>query len=551
MNTQYNVYETTNNFSTRTIVNFPSLSTDSLRELIDTLNFKMGISELHFCQEAFKHNKFNNPTINELKIIDRVFYDCTKRPSSHLVASFMTNNALVAETYADLMARRHSVFPDYTLPCSISEMLNILPKYLGQKDCCKIALFGGKHKDEELTASGCKKIAETPNCSAGIKVKEQSSAAITSGDTVYAILNSFNRNDEFHEALNKLLASGDMIKHSKKTVFFSHESIITVIASLGFGIKLNTVWFNGKDGCISPFEPLAEGDTGVIAVFNKPESVDMLLTAQLLGLTVVPLGSVNSSRTIEGISQSGEHLALNVDFLRSLNFSRAITGKADDKTPNISDLENSVFINVNGDKYKMNSAVCGGSNYYMAGFNSVLYSYSLCIASGSKPTAVFGTYTLPLHHVGETTIGNNIELFLGAYRAECELGLSESNPKIENGEEPSLCFNTLAQSVNGIPSKFIGKGSKIYYLEPIYEKNGLPNFDNLRQMHSYIRSLVAGGTVLSILPTTDNIGNVLSKMNENVNVNLKDDLPVSRYGGFIIESVENIQGTVIGTAGEL
>ena len=550
MNTQNNTRET-NAFSTRTIVNFPFLTTESLTELIDTLGFKMGLPELRFCQNTFRNKRLNNPTINELKIIDRVFYDNSKRASASLVASFMTNDKKVADTYADLMARRKAIDPDYTAPCSVVDMLNILPKYLGRKTSGDISLFAGKDRNAELSACGFKKIAETGiadlDSAAGIKIKASAESSIANGNIVYAVLKSFNPYADFTNRLNTLLSCGEMHKSAKYTAVFDGESVITVLTRLGRGIKLNTLHYEGKDGCISPFEPLAEGDTGIITVFDKPESADMLLAAQLFGLRVIPLGYIATSESIDGIAQSGEHLVLSIPFLRSLAFSRPIGCEADGEKPDITDYNSSVYINVNKDRYRMNSAVCGGESYYMAGFNSVLYSYSLCVASGADSPVVASTYTLPLNTPTEKDLGKAVELVLGAYMAECEFELSDSAPKIEIGNTPSLSFHTLAKTSLGIPSRFVGKETKIYYLEPQYSENRLPDFENLKQMHMYIKSLIARGVVLSIHPTTDDIDKTLAKMSDTVKPELiSEQMPSSRYGGFIIESIENVQGQLIG-----
>lgn len=550
MNTQNNTRET-NAFSTRTIVNFPFLTTESLNELIDTLGFKMGLPELRFCQNTFRNKRLNNPTINELKIIDRVFYDHSKRAAASLVASFMTNDKTVADTYADLMARRKAIEPDYTAPCSVVDMLNILPKYLGQNTFGDISLFAGKSRNADLSAYGFKKIAETgassPDCAAGIKIKISAEASITNGNIVYAVLKSFNPYDNFTSRLDALLSSVEMHKSAKYTAVFENESVITVLSEFGRGIKLNTIHYEGKDGAISPFEPLAEGDTGIITVFDKPESVDMLLSAQLFGLRVIPLGYIAPSDSIDGIAQSGEHLVLSIPFLHSLAFSRPVGCEADGEKPDIADYESSVYINVNKDRYRMNSALCGGESYYMAGFNSVLYSYSLCVASGADSPAVASTYTLPLNTPTKKDLGKAVELVLGAYMAECQFELSDSAPKVEIGSTPALSFHTLAKTSLGIPSRFMGKDTKIYYLEPMYKENGLPDFENLKQMHTYIKSLIARGAVTSIHPTTDDINKTLSKMSDTITpVLITEQTPTSRYGGFVIESSENIQGQLIG-----
>ena len=548
MNTQNNPPQT-NSLSIRTIVNFPLLTTEPLCELIETLGFKMGLAELRFCQNSFRNLKMNNPTINELKIIDRVFYDYSKRPSAPLVASFLTNDKTVADTYADLMARRKVVDPDYTAPCSVNDMLDILPQYLGQNNSANIVLFAGKNRNTELSCLGHKRIAETGNshlaCAAGVKLKATS--PISNGNIVYAILKSFNPEPDFNEKLEKLLASSDVIKSVKQSHFFEDESVISVLASLGRGIKLDTTNYEGKDGAISPFEPLADGDTGVLAVFEKQGSVDMLLTAQFHGLRVIPLGYIVTGDSIDGVSLSGERLSLKIPFLKTLAFSRPMTCEADGDTPDTPNLDSSVYININNDKYRMNSAICGGENYFMAGFNSVLYSYSLSVMCGENTVSTASTYTLPLNNPSEKDLGKSVELILGAYRAECEFSISDPNFKIQIGEKPSLCFHTLSKTRTSTPSSFVGKGSKIYYLEPVYNENSLPDFENLKQMHTYIKSLIARGVILSIRPTTNSIDKTLEKMSGTVKPEIyESQKPASHFGGFIIESATDIQGILIG-----
>ena len=276
-----------------------------------------------------------------------------------------------------------------------------------------------------------------------------------------------------------------------------------------------------------------------------PPSARSFLAAQLFGLRVIPIGYVAPTQSIDGISQAGEHLSLNIPFLRSLAFSRATGCEADGKAcaPSIS--ESSVYINLNRDRYRMNSASVKSENYYASGFNTVLYSYSLCIASGAEGVTASGVYTVPAGNPDEKALGGAVELILGAYRAECELEICDSSPSVEAGDEPSLSFHTLAKTTSGIPSKFVGKGTGIYYLEPLYREDRLPDFEDLKKMHCYIKSLIARGTVLSIHPTTDNIGETLEKMSECIRPEILLDVK-SRYGGFILETTENIQGSLIG-----
>ena len=527
------------------------MSTEALNDLIATLGFKMGLAELRYCQNCYNSQKMNKPTINELKIIDRVFYDNSTKPASYLAASFMTNDKLVADTYADLMARRNAVKPDYSAPCSLPEMIGILPKFLDKKSDGELTLFGGKYRNAEISVGGYKKIAETGiaenDCAVGIKFNATyPEPTVTNGNIIYAILKSFNDSYGFETRLDAFLACNEMQKQAKKTVLVENRSLVTVLAELGLGVQLITTHFERKDGCISPFEHFADADNGILTFFNKPESVDMLLTAQLFGLRVVPVGFVTPTGTIEGISQAGEHLSLNIPFLRTLSFANAVGCEADGKSPELTNSASSVYINVNQNRYKLNSATCGGTNYYMAGFNSVLYSYSLCIASGTDISSAMGVYTLPLKSPDDKAMGVSAELVLGAYRAQCEFEIADEKPTVTVGEKAMLRFHTLTKTTANVPAKFVGKGTNIYYLEPLYQQNGLPDFDDIRKLHGFVKALVNKGAALSILPTTDDIDAVLEQMSGNVKpVRVHLGKVTSRVGGFIVESKEDLPGILL------
>ena len=131
----------------KVLMNFAFLTNDSLRSLADALGLKMGLSELRFCLDYFKRERLPDPTVGELLTFDRVYADRSRRTNIPLIASFMTNDKTVAETYADLMTRRKAVEPDYTAPCSLPKLLEILPAYAYRdSNSDEVKLFTGKER---------------------------------------------------------------------------------------------------------------------------------------------------------------------------------------------------------------------------------------------------------------------------------------------------------------------------------------------------------------------------------------------------------------------
>ena len=515
MNNQ-NTQQNNSEVSTRTLVDFPHLSEDSVISLIETLGFKMGLTELRFCQNYFRENAIESPTIHELKIIDRVFYDSTVDPRSLAVASFATNDKTVADTYSDVINRRRAVSPRYSEPCSLPEILNILPSFLKERESSALAgisLFGGKYKDIEAAAYCCKKIAGSDDCSAVISLKRGlRQSRVAEGDTLYAVLKRFNPFDDFEERLLALLQSSEMITASKGTFILKDCGIFTELAKLNFGVKLNTKSFEGKDGCVSPFEHFAEADLGSISVFNKSEAADMLVLAQDLGLRVVELGKLEKGDFIRGVSKDGDTLSISKKLLRSVAFSSIVTAEADGEKPSITEKAQSIYIIIDGKRMRMNTAVCSGENYFMAGFNTVVHAYALSAVSGATKTIGAGVYTLPLKNPTSKDIGRSLELILGAYRAQSELGICDVCPQIIFGDAPSLSFHTLSDATLNPPSKTALAGSSIRYAEIEKSENGLPDIKSVKALYSLMNKLTAEQKVSAILPITDNINESLDKI---------------------------------------
>jgi hypothetical protein len=240
----------------------------------------------------------------------------------------------------------------------------------------------------------------------------------------------------------------------------------------------------------------------------------MLVAAQELELRVICLGRLTKEKKIKATSADGEALSLDLRLLRSLGFAHPKRCESDLNTPSAEESSHSVFITAGGENYRMNSAVCGGESLFMAGFNTVMHAYSLCMASGASEVIGAGVYTLPLADPTPKDLGDSVELILGAYRAQCMLGLCDVCPKIEIGEKASLCFHTLSHAPLGTPMKASTAGSDVYYLEA-ESKDGLPDEKNLKALYRYVTSLVGSSEISAVCPTGNHLEKSLEKMLED------------------------------------
>ena len=534
------------------VVNFTFLSSASLRSLSDALGLKMGLSDLRICLEYYKKEKLPDPTSGELILIDKVFSDKENRLSVPLIASFSTNDKRVADSYADLMSRRRATEPDRTAPCSVNELLNILPKYAKSSfdnTDNDVVLFCGKNRAAIAAMKHYRGygFCDRDNCDALIGVKPNKSQASSpdGGDVIYAVLKSFNDFPDFEQRLGAFVSSAEVTVEGKQINSLDGESVITLLSEEYDGVKLNLIPYEAKSGEDILYSLLAESDLGVTICSSKQNSADMLIAAQELGLRVIILGTVNHSSKIEAQSRLGQKLSLDIRLLRSLGFSRPVCCEADGSELTKKHSEAIRTSVINKKRYKLCSAERNDGDAFTSGFETVLYAYSMALLGGCD-TVYAGAYTLPLASIDAKKLGTSLELILGAYRAQCELGIYDCCHSVERGDSASLRFHALSEVKRSVSTKIVGKKSYIYYLEPLFCDDGLPDFDDLKKMHKYISALINDGIVLSAYPTGKNLIATLDKMSEDTYIEYvrRDQLPV-RVGGFIVEATRKIQGTFI------
>lgn len=531
------------------VIDFSTLNDNSLSTLTEALGLKMSPSDLHICLKHYKSERLPAPTSGELMLIDKVFSDKENRLSSRLIASFSTNDKRVAETYADLMSRRRAIDPDHALPCSVTDLLNILPAFAFDNKDKEITLLCGKNRAAKAAMAGYRgfSFSEQSDRDAliGIKTDKSQNTTPNLGDAIYAVLKSFNDEDGFEQRLDEFISSAEVASASKQIDILENESIITLLSENYDGVRLNLQPYEAKSGDYIPFELLAKSDSGVTICASKQTAADMLIAAQERGLRVVILGSANGSLKIEAQSRLGNRLTLDIKLLRSLGFPRPIYCEADRNDIPQSRAKAVKTAVINQKNYKLCSSERCNKDAFTSGFESVLYAYSTALLGGTD-TIYAGAYTLPLTEIDPKSLGTSLELILGAYRAQCELGIYESFHSVERGDSPSLRFHALTEVKSEIPTKIVGKGSYIYYLEPRFLDNGLPDFDDLKKMHRYISSLIKDNILLSAYPTGNDLITALDRMSKDTCVEYvrRDELP-ARVGGFIIEATQRIQGAYI------
>ncbi|MBQ9940523.1 MAG: phosphoribosylformylglycinamidine synthase [Clostridia bacterium] len=212
--------------------------------------------------------------------------------------------------------------------------------------------------------------------------------------------------------------------------------------------------------------------------------------------------------------------------------------------------------------YGFNPYVCEKSPFH-GGICSIVESVSKIVASGVS----FRDAWLTLQEYFERTSGDPLRwgkpmaALLGAFKAQCELeiaaiggkdSMSGTFEKID--VPPTIVSFAIApfDARNIVTGEFKKAGSKIFMLLPKYDSDGVVDFEDLKNLFDYVHTLAKGNKILSCRAIgfggafeevfKGAIGNKLGV--DFVTSDVKS-LFVNCYGGFIVETSEDVRGKLI------
>lgn len=214
--------------------------------------------------------------------------------------------------------------------------------------------------------------------------------------------------------------------------------------------------------------------------------------------------------------------------------------------------------------YGFNPFIMEKSPYHGAYF-SVIESVCKLIATGSDFKEIYLTFQEYFEKLGKdkNRWGKPLAALLGAFKAQKELGICAIGGKdsmsgsFENINVPPTLVSfaiSTAKTKNIISPEFKKSKNKVYLIKPKYDKNGLPETKSLLSIFYKINNLMKNKKILSCYTLTyGGIAEAVYKMcigngfgfEYNSKISLKDIFKYN-YGGFIIETEENIDEIYLG-----
>ena len=200
---------------------------------------------------------------------------------------------------------------------------------------------------------------------------------------------------------------------------------------------------------------------------------------------------------------------------------------------------------------------------YHGAYLAVIESVSKLIATGAEFSDVYLTFQEYFERLGkdEKRWGKPLAALLGAFKAQTDLGIAAIGGKdsmsgtFEKLDVPPtlVSFAVTTDKVKNVTAnEFKKAGDKVVLIAPEYNKNDLPDTASLLAVYGKVTSLLRSGKALACYtPTYGGIAEAVMKMcfGNSLGFKFSDGISLDtifgyRYGGFLLEVTEGIEGAV-------
>lgn len=537
------------------ILDFQTLDVDGLCEMAAELELSMSQETLLFCQKYYLEEARRAPSAAELLMLDRLIGETASAMEYQTVAELYTDETYIAETYADMMARRRALTPDATVPPSFSEISTLGRRHLdGSLPAWdkKPTVAAGKAHSRKMAAKRKSKGYEDElvsigggNPSAGI-----CRTPIAVGDTVYAVLRGANEGEDFDRTLDLFLASTAVVNWAKEILPVNGKSALFSLLTLARPIEFTRFSLHGEKDLLSP-------EDGAILITDVPSAAELLMEAHDLGLRVQKLGKVTNDGNFRiPFTEEIEH-PLALSFLSALLYTRQNTVEVGKGSPEdtLLQISPSSSFTLNKTPYCVTKVTASGSSPFHASLYAAVGGMSVAVAGGADPSrfSIATTLAAPENKADPIALGNSLAAIMGLYRAEAEFSLYNCTTTFEEGEKtPTVSLWTMAPTEKPIPDTVVGGGTKIFYLEPQYAEGGLPDFESFRKLHSYVYGLHKDGLILSARAASGDLFKALGKMSLGAEIEyIRGERIMAKLGGILVESKSEINGIFVARTEEI
>lgn len=534
-----------------TVTDFSRFTPAMLNSMKHDVGLAMSAEQLEELRAYYSKTARRDPTLDELYLLDRLL--TLRGHVTSPIARLSTNSDTIADTYADLMSKRKAIGIASSAP-SLQELQMIPSHYMEMvgKEATSSANYifaiGGSAKIE-LLLNGCTDILSTRDAAIG-KIGRR--YKYTPGSLLTLLPRTPDlTEDQFYDNISSLM-TGPAATYIDAGAIIDELGLIGEICKFGTGAFIDATALPIRQPC-SP-EALCDACHGwVLAVITHAGFTEFSGRAKALSIPCVVIGSLASGNKLAIKHEKMNGAAWDMNFISSLAPTRQVWLQ-----PQLSNESKPAdsFAQFAFDDYMLLATHTAAldSNAYLTSMATVLKAISECIAHGADYSDVCISVKISLPCAMMDTA---LEALLGAYRAQIEYYVPDRDSSVvfNNTSIPTITVAAMAKrpQTNHDETNEIEK--YLYLLSPRANENGLPVFEELRRMWSYVTAAVRRGDVIAATALcSDKIETDTNRLLGDCAVLDKScaesDVTYNAMGGMLILSKKPMDGMLIGTVSD-
>ena len=544
------------------VINFHRHTEKQLNSMIKDVGLKLSVSQLNELQNYYRKVEKRDPTLDELYFLGEYFTgrDC----SQQLVNELTTNSKAIAETYADAMEKRETLTKSDEPP-TVGELYGLSSKYLEsrgkgytlyvkkkKKLISRVLALSGRDAELRLAAEGYNTACKSPVGAVGIKsAKKQKAPKLKKGDFILLIAPTPEMTaKDFTAALSDPMLStcGDCMPI---VIPMEYRTIIDAVSSIPRGIYLDLDALYDNDGATSELDDLCRRPYGVIAVVKANDIIDVLQLASAAKLNATVIGSLINKDRISVRHGNYPLVTFSRGLLSAVSAEAPLSLRHSGDMPAGELVANFRSLSRNG-SFSLATAEsrigASESSPFITAVYTALTAVAQCVASGADYNDISLSSDIPK----DLSPADTLSAVLGLYRVETELCIPHKAGRIGvRGDR--IAISAAAKLKHGqTPALLCAPSNRVYLLLPRYNAEGLPDFEDMRKMWRYLRTLCSENNVSSAFATGhDGAATALKAISARCDFIPNPELDPTilekcAAGGFIVETPFAIEGIFIG-----
>lgn len=465
------------------------------------------------------------------------------------ITAFSTDDADLAATYEDMMAKRRELHPNAATPPKIGELLGLASAYLARSGrmpaFAHTGLSLGRTAATEQTFG-----AEGSPLYLSLCDTDRKKSTLTEGDRLLLVC-SDNGTD-----LTRFAESPAVHSAAKWEAPVGTYGILPTVLSRIDGICYDLPGLSGV-AAASPLERLFVPVPGARLFVVGAESVRELTdSAGRFGCRISVIAYLTAGDETAFAYSGADVLRVGTSWLRTLPQRETLSVQVPAATEcapepllrTVVTERQSVYLGnalsggerVTEGGYTVSAAVRSiRGNAFRAALETVLAPLTSVAASGADYTAIRIGIGLRIPAVQDETIRRDLlAAILGIYRVQTEFAcpaalFAEAEDAVDGLQ---LTVFAAAEASGTVPSAFTKCGSGVSCVAPVMRETGIPDFPLLRQLLREVRGLAVAGKLFSARAAVcETLGNCVARVSGTLTCRLSVDAAEVLPMGLVLE----------------